>query len=179
MSSTTMARCPKCSTAADSDRITEVMNRFGFIGRGRRLTCKGCGTRLAIRATQANLVWLVLFSFAALQVLWLTKLNNETAKIVILIAALLVALYLHHKLAPRLARLEVPSFGEEDRTPLEVEMTRVAIADLEAATSVPVPETPNGPPTAWRCRSCQEDNPERFEICWKCGASWNQQSEDI
>lgn len=25
------------------------------------------------------------------------------------------------------------------------------------------------PGTEWQCRSCKEDNPASFEICWNCG----------
>jgi hypothetical protein len=176
MSSAAMARCPKCLTVAEGDRISEVMNRLGFIGRGRRLTCAGCGTRLAIRSAQANAAWVVLLAAVVLLLPWVSRLPNEAARAVTIVAVLLFAFFVHYRLARRLVRLELPAFGEEDRTPLAVEMMRVGTETAAAEAPVPPLEAPAGPPVPWRCSSCREQNPERFEICWKCGTAWNQRT---
>ena len=169
-----MAQCPNCSRVVEGYRINDVMNRFGFIGRGQRVTCVGCGTRLAIRGAKVNILWLALLAAVFLQFVWFKRLPDDEARGVVILVAAALALYLHYKLAPRLVRLEVPAFGEADKTPLNLEMSRVtqefeATEAPEAAESLP--EEPAGPPVKWRCSSCREENPEGFGICWNCGAA--------
>lgn len=152
-----MTRCPKCSTVPDSGRLTELMNRFGFIGRGQRLTCAGCGTRLSIRAAPANLFWAALLALIGLLLIWAVRLPNNETMAAVLLAVALFALFLHYRFTPRLIGLELSTAGE---------------------ALPPLQETPGGPPVPWRCGSCQEQNPAGFEICSKCGAAWDQRAED-
>lgn len=173
-----MAHCPNCSTVPEGRRLTEAMNRFGFIGRGQRLTCAGCGARLAIRAARANLAWSGLLVSVGLLLIWAARLANDETGTAALVAIALFAIFLHYRLAPRLVRLELPAFGEEDRTPLDVEMMRVGPEDSVAEATPPSPEAPAGPAVQWQCRSCREQNPAGFEICWNCGAVWDQRADD-
>ena len=114
MFSATMARCPKCSTVPDGRRLTELMNRFGFIGRRQRLTCAGCGTRLAIRAAQANLFWAALLALVGMLLVWAVRRSDDATMTAILMALALFALFLHYRLTPRLVRLELPTPADED-----------------------------------------------------------------
>jgi hypothetical protein len=179
MSSAAMARCPKCSRIAGNYQISDVTNRFGFIGRGQRLTCSGCGTRLAIRGARANALWVALIAVAAVPFVALPELSNDKGRAAFFLLSIGIAMYLHHKLAPRFARLEFPALAEADRTPLDPEWTRASSETVVAEQIAPPLEAPAGPPEQWRCRSCREENPERFEVCWKCGAAWDQRPEDI
>jgi hypothetical protein len=90
------------------------MNRFGFIGRNQRLTCAGCGTRLTVRAAQANLFWAALLALVGLLLVWAGRYSDDATKTAVLIALALFALFLHYRLTPRLVRLELPTSAEED-----------------------------------------------------------------
>ena len=113
MSPDTKARCPKCSVVPDSGRLTELMNRFGFIGGDQRLTCTGCGTRLSIRAATANRFWAALLALIGLLLICAVRLSNHETLAAVLLAIALFALFLHYRITPRFIRLELPSTGEE------------------------------------------------------------------
>ena len=113
MSSATVARCPKCSAVPDRGRLTELMNRFGFIGRDQRLTCAGCGTRLSIRAGLANRFWAALLALIGLLLICAIRLSTHETMAAALLAIALFALFLHYRITPRLIRLELPTSGEE------------------------------------------------------------------
>jgi hypothetical protein len=108
-----------------------------------------------------------------LQLSWLKDLPNHDARLGILLVVALLAMYSHHRFAPRLAKLELPIPGEEDRTPLNVEMSRISEEFVDDEVSAPTLEQPSGPSVKWRCSACKEENPERFEICWNCGTAWD------
>ena len=156
------------------------MNRFGVIGSGQRLTCAACGTRLAIRGARINAALVALLAaIGAIVVLTAESSLADTYAKGILFIAILPLAFLHQWLAPRLARLEVPVFGEVDRTPLDVELSRLNSLEATIETLDPPMESPTGPGVKWCCDSRREENPERFEICWKCGADWETRSGNI
>ena len=116
MLSATKAHCPKCSAVPDRRRLTELMDRFGFIGRGQSLTCAGCGSRLAIRAAQANYFWAALLALIVLLLVLAVRISNHETVAAGLLALALFALFLHYRLTPRFIRLELPVPGNEAPT---------------------------------------------------------------
>jgi hypothetical protein len=140
------------------------------------LECPSCFARLRPRVLRANflavaaIVANIALLFAASRIFG----RSDLATLVVGIAFMASFLWIQYSLVRRLVswrevvpgepvRFMLPTRAQREKEEAE---TRI---ELDAARAAAAREAAEYPP--WNCTSCGEENPGRFELCWKCRSS--------
>lgn len=166
-------QCPLCFSAVPLEQLWSVSptNRSGLLIGRIGIICPACDAKL--RVVQTRVVLGMLSTYAVLMggAFLLQTIDSLKQLYVFYVLGVVVPVVLiQQRTFPRLARLRVLKTGETVEFPL-TKLSQFADLDLddeEAASS----ETASDEP-AWKCKSCGEENPGSFDICWKCRSTRN------
>ena len=166
--------CPMCDTPVSLRLVWEItpLNRFGLLAQSTGVVCPTCATKLRIVQGRSGLAVALLFVFALASAALAGHLTSTPKSIVTVIgcALLIIAVFSSGKIARRFARLrkregtDTVDFPIERLKAQQQEVVNVENSNRELLERI---ETP-----AWNCPKCLENVPAGFGLCWKCGASY-------
>jgi hypothetical protein len=138
------------------------------------IACPVCGMKLRVLQGPAVVAGLLAF-FIPIALMVVSQIVAPMARgsvgdrirMVIFVAALLGALWLHRRNVPRLLTVRLLQDGEIVRYPLARPIVTESEEEREPKSALELNATENDRPS-WECLQCGEENPGNFDECWKC-----------
>ena len=172
--------CPNCSQPVDPrDLRREFFRRRSPFSETRYgLECPTCHQILKLKRWRSYALGLVLYPAAIVTPIaaarHLPPLDHDSELILFLACGAAYAA-VYFLWAPRLAMLERPAPDEQlvagrsfEANQEDDPQYREYLRELDEQNEwVEQVNSPRRSP--WRCTACGEENPETFDICWKCG----------
>lgn len=140
------------------------------------VVCSSCQAKLRVTQTGVTVGFVMVFAvffgliFAAAR--FRSDVPVDKAFTIVFFLLIFLMLYIHRRIAPRLARLRPMKPGESVLFPLEihkqaeredVELLNEVVADVTEHEAARAAQT-----APWICPRCKEENPAGFLGCWKC-----------
>ena len=168
-----MTRCPVCHASVSLQPAWDPApkNRFGLLAQSTGIVCSMCSTRLRITQRWSAVAVAVLYLLAVAGLYQFREFSSlgQTQRIVFVALLLALLLLVQGRLAKAFARvqrregIDTVDFPAETREYHDDALTDAQIEDLGNLES--------SGRSPWRCRTCREENPGDFELCWKCGTA--------
>jgi hypothetical protein len=162
-----MPKCPRCGSRVDLRQLWSLIsrNRAHLKGSVAGIECNSCLTRLVVTRPHAQtvglllaVIWIGLHAWVIYQQIQ-SQHYSSRALLPFTIGTAVVMFLVHRLLAGRWVRLRAVEPRERVVFLLENDESEASDSRGQGAKISS---------RQWRCRTCQEANPETFEMCWKC-----------
>jgi hypothetical protein len=168
--------CPACGGELPLKELFGVWDpasKYDRRGTSAGLECPSCFAKLKPKLLRANILMMMALgaSFVLMAAVLRLFRGNDLAFMVTVLVFIASILWIQYSLLRHLITWRVAAPDEQVTFMLPTRAQRdqaeaEARAEAEAERRDAAFEAAEYPP--WKCLNCREENPGRFELCWKC-----------